>query len=263
MLRLAGLAGHASGPARLPPGLPAMPSLPSLPSLQSGDSFLGVLTPYRMDIVQGNVVTKEQVAQVKPGMTRNQVRDILGSPMLTDLFHADRWDYVFTIRRQGTAPQRRDVVAFFKGDKLERTGSQGPAERARVRGRSAAPLSSPGCQASRCWSSPTSRTKALPKPACGRTRADACRWARCAATRRWNRHERDLAPLRIAIAGASGRMGRMLVEAVLAAPDLQLAGALDVPAARRWARMPARLPAATPAWPSPATCAPAWPTPRC
>ncbi len=94
--------------------------LPKLPSLQSGESFLGLVTPYRMDIVQGNVVTQEQAAQVKPGMSRSQVRDLLGSPMLTDVFHADRWDYVFTIKRQGTTPQQRNVVAFFKDDQLER-----------------------------------------------------------------------------------------------------------------------------------------------
>lgn len=91
-----------------------------LPSVRDTDSFLGLITPYRMDIVQGNVVTREQADQVKPGMSRAQVRDILGSPMLTDLFHADRWDYAFTIRRQGTEPQRRSVVAHFNGDRLER-----------------------------------------------------------------------------------------------------------------------------------------------
>ena len=53
-------------------------------------------------------------------MTRSQVRDILGSPMLTDPFHGDRWDYVFTIRRKGVEAQRRSVVAYFKGDRLER-----------------------------------------------------------------------------------------------------------------------------------------------
>lgn len=104
--------------------------MPSLPSLQSGESFLGVITPYRMDIVQGNVVTQEQAARVQPGMTRAQVRDLLGSPMLTDPFHADRWDYIFTIKRQGTAPQRRDVVAHFKGDLLERLDAKDlPTER--------------------------------------------------------------------------------------------------------------------------------------
>jgi outer membrane protein assembly factor BamE len=88
-------------------------------SLQSSDSFLGVITPYRIDIVQGNVVTKEQAAQIKPGMTREQVRDILGSPMLTDIFHANRWDYVFTIKRPGTEPQRRSIIARFEGDTLK------------------------------------------------------------------------------------------------------------------------------------------------
>ncbi len=104
--------------------------LPALPSLQSGDSFLGLVTPYRMDIVQGNVVTQEQAARVQPGMSRAQVRDILGSPMLTDVFHSDRWDYIFTIQRQGTTPQRREVVALFSGDKLDRLDANDlPTER--------------------------------------------------------------------------------------------------------------------------------------
>ena len=111
---------HRSTPLLLLAALGGCSMLPRLPSLSSGDTFLGLVTPYRMDIVQGNVVTKEQVALVKPGMPRAQVRDILGSPMLTDVFHADRWDYVFTIRRQGTEPQRRAVVAYFKGDALDR-----------------------------------------------------------------------------------------------------------------------------------------------
>ncbi len=135
--------------------------LPSTPSLQ-GESFLGVITPYRMDIVQGNVVTREQAAIVKPGMTRAQVRDILGSPMLTDLFHADRWDYVFTIKRQGTTPQRRDVVAFFKGDQLERLeASDLPTEQEFVAMISRAPKSSrtPVLELS------AEQRQALPRPA--------------------------------------------------------------------------------------------------
>jgi outer membrane protein assembly factor BamE len=88
-------------------------------SLQSSDSFLGFITPYRVEIVQGNVVTQEQVAQIKPGMSRAQVRDVLGSPLLADPFHADRWDYVFTIRRQGAAPQERHVVVHFDGEQLK------------------------------------------------------------------------------------------------------------------------------------------------
>jgi len=87
-------------------------------SMQSSDTFLGVITPYRLEVVQGNVITREQAAAVKPGMTRVQVRDILGSPLLTDVFHSDRWDYIFTIRRQGAQPQRRSLVARFNGDLL-------------------------------------------------------------------------------------------------------------------------------------------------
>jgi outer membrane protein assembly factor BamE len=84
------------------------------------DKLLGVITPYRIDIMQGNVVTQELAALVKPGMSREQVRDLLGSPLLTSAFHADRWDYVFTLRRQGVEPQRRSVVAWFKDGKLEK-----------------------------------------------------------------------------------------------------------------------------------------------
>ena len=100
-------------------------------SLQSSDNFLGVVTPYKVEVVQGNVVTKEQAALIKPGMSRTQVRDILGSPLLTDAFHADRWDYVFTIRRQGAEPQLRRIVVRFDGEKLKSmdTASDLPGER--------------------------------------------------------------------------------------------------------------------------------------
>lgn len=100
-------------------------------SLQSSDNFLGVVTPYRIEVVQGNVVTKEQAEAIKPGMSRTQVRDILGSPLLADAFHADRWDYVFTIRRQGAEPQLRRIVARFDGETLKSldTSSELPAER--------------------------------------------------------------------------------------------------------------------------------------
>ena len=99
-------------------------------ALQRSDGLLGVITPYRIDIVQGNVITREQAAAVKAGMSRAQVRDVLGSPLLTDPFHVDRWDYVFTIRRQGSKPQERHVVAYFQGEGLDRleTGAELPAE---------------------------------------------------------------------------------------------------------------------------------------
>ena len=99
-------------------------------SMATADKVLGVVTPYKVEVVQGNVVTREQAAQIKPGQSRAQVRDILGSPLLMDVFHADRWDYVFTIRRQGAAPQQRQVIVRFEGDVLKSIEApELPAER--------------------------------------------------------------------------------------------------------------------------------------
>jgi outer membrane protein assembly factor BamE len=85
-------------------------------ALQRTDSLVGFITPYRIDIVQGNAITKEQAAIIKPGLTRLQVRDVLGTPLVADPFHATRWDYIFTLRRPGTAVQRRSVIVTFDGD---------------------------------------------------------------------------------------------------------------------------------------------------
>jgi outer membrane protein assembly factor BamE len=78
------------------------------------------ITPYKVDIIQGNFVSKEQVEALKAGMTRDQVKDVLGTPLLASLFHADRWDYVFTLKRQGVESQSYKYTTFFKGDVLER-----------------------------------------------------------------------------------------------------------------------------------------------
>ena len=78
------------------------------------------ITPYKVDVIQGNFISKEQVDFLKAGMTRAQVKDVLGTPLLTSLFHADRWDYVFTLKRQGVEPQSFKYTVFFKGDALER-----------------------------------------------------------------------------------------------------------------------------------------------
>ena len=99
--------------------------------LPAADRVFGPITPYRIEIVQGNVITKEQVAAIKPGMNRAQVRDILGSPLLADPFHVDRWDYVFTMRRPGAPLQSRAVVVLFENDVMKSvdTGGDLPGER--------------------------------------------------------------------------------------------------------------------------------------
>ena len=82
--------------------------------------------PYVPEVVQGNFVSKEQRQALRPGMVRAQVRDILGTPLVASLFHADRWDYAFSIRRQGVPPQQfrltvhfsNDVLSLIEGDEL-------------------------------------------------------------------------------------------------------------------------------------------------
>ena len=111
--------------------LGALSGCQSVRTMPTADSLLAAITPYKVEVVQGNVITQEQAALVKPGMNRAQVRDILGSSLVTDIFHADRWDYVFTIRRQGTESQPRHVVVLFTGDvcKSIDTGGELPTER--------------------------------------------------------------------------------------------------------------------------------------
>lgn len=76
------------------------------------------LTPYKVDVIQGNFVSREQVAQLRPGLTRDQVKGLLGTPLLASLFHADRWDYVFTLQRQGVEKQSYKYTVYFNGDQL-------------------------------------------------------------------------------------------------------------------------------------------------
>lgn len=103
-------------------------------NLVSKESLTTVFRPYSVEVVQGNVLTKELISRVQIGMPRAQVRDLLGSPLLTDVFHGDRWDYVFTIRRRGTEPQLRRVVVMFDGERLVSvdTGGELPSEEAFV-----------------------------------------------------------------------------------------------------------------------------------
>ncbi|MBA3904306.1 MAG: outer membrane protein assembly factor BamE [Rhodocyclaceae bacterium] len=77
-------------------------------------------SPYRIDIRQGNFVTQEMVAQLKPGMTRDQVRFVLGTPLVTDVFHAERWDYVYRFQPGRGEVQQRRFTVYFEDGKLVR-----------------------------------------------------------------------------------------------------------------------------------------------
>jgi outer membrane protein assembly factor BamE len=80
-------------------------------------NFLG---PYRPDVHQGNIITQEMVDQLRLGMTREQVRFMLGTPMLTSEFHKERWDYPYYLNPRTGPVQTRRLTVYFKDNKLER-----------------------------------------------------------------------------------------------------------------------------------------------
>ncbi len=95
--------------------------------------FMWFFSPYRPDIQQGNFVSEEMLAQLKVGMTREQVRFVLGTSLLTDIFHADRWDYPFRLARgSGETTSSRVVVFFDKEGKVARFEGGNLADRERI-----------------------------------------------------------------------------------------------------------------------------------
>jgi outer membrane protein assembly factor BamE len=99
-------------------------------------SGCGWLAPYRIDIQQGNYLSQEMVAQLKRGMTKDQVRFVLGTPLVTDIFHAERWDYVYQFDRPGQPLVQRRLAVFFDDGKLDRLeGDIAPAAQSKAEAR--------------------------------------------------------------------------------------------------------------------------------
>ncbi len=96
-------------------------------------------TAYSPPLQQGNVIEQESLSKLKLGMTRSQVRFLLGTPLVVDVFRNDRWDYVYFLRRQGQAPQQRRVTVFFDGEQLARIDGDVVAGSGTVRPGPAAP----------------------------------------------------------------------------------------------------------------------------
>jgi outer membrane protein assembly factor BamE len=92
-------------------GLPRPADLPTLGDMP----FV-----HKIDIQQGNVVTQEMIAQLAYGMDKKKVNFIMGSPVIQDTFHSDRWDYLYTISRDGGKTRRRRVTLFFEDNLLAR-----------------------------------------------------------------------------------------------------------------------------------------------
>jgi outer membrane protein assembly factor BamE len=89
-----------------------------------------IVNEYKIDVQQGNVLTQDMVSQLRPGLTRDQVRFILGTPVLMDMFHTSRWDYVYRLQTGGGTVEMRKFAVFFDADgKLSRvSGDVAPAQ---------------------------------------------------------------------------------------------------------------------------------------
>ncbi len=92
----------------------------ALAACKQNPELPAMISPYKIDIQQGNVVTQEMVDKLKAGQTRSQVRFVLGSPLVVDMFRDDRWDYIYLLQRQGKPDERRRLTVLFDGDKLLR-----------------------------------------------------------------------------------------------------------------------------------------------
>jgi outer membrane protein assembly factor BamE len=105
--------------------LKALRLLPLVLLMSACSSVNLSLSPYRIDVQQGNALEQESVDKLKVGLTRSQVRFLLGTPLLVDPFHTNRWDYVFNYRKAGKLTEQRRLALFFDGDVLARIEAEG------------------------------------------------------------------------------------------------------------------------------------------
>jgi len=96
-------------------------------SLLAGCSSVQKIGPHRIDVQQGNALDPENVARLKPGLSRSQVRFLLGTPLVVDPFRNDRWDYVYVFYEAGTLIEQKRITLFFDGDTLARIEGDVPA----------------------------------------------------------------------------------------------------------------------------------------
>lgn len=156
----------------LPVALAALATATLLPGCESisrgwtaaADWTPTFVQPYRPDVHQGNVITQEMVEQLRTGMTRDQVRFMLGTPLLVSSFHADRWDYVYYLNRRSGEVQNRKLTLFFKDGRLDRyTSDAMPAETAAdqlILGREASKIDKPAPRQETSPTAPDASTQA-------------------------------------------------------------------------------------------------------
>lgn len=89
-------------------------------------SALASCSSYKMDIRQGNYVTADMRSKLKLGLSKQQVKYVLGTPMINDVFHADRWDYVYLLEHAGKLTEQQRLTLYFKGENLARIEDTAP-----------------------------------------------------------------------------------------------------------------------------------------
>lgn len=103
----------------------ALRLIPLVLSLAACTSVNVPLSPHRIDVQQGNALDQEAVDKLKTGMTRSQVRFLLGTPLLVDPFRSNRWDYVYNYRASGKLTEKKRLTLMFEGDVLVRIEGEG------------------------------------------------------------------------------------------------------------------------------------------
>lgn len=83
------------------------------------------LTPYKLPIQQGNIIAAESLTKLKSGMTKNQVVQVLGTSLVNDVFHANRWDYMHYLSKRGTMSEKNHIALVFEDEKLARLVGEG------------------------------------------------------------------------------------------------------------------------------------------
>lgn len=86
------------------------------------------LLPHKVEIRQGNLISPEMLARVKVGMTQMQVKAALGTPLVNDPFHANRWDYIYRFEQEGKLIEEKRMTLYFENNTLQRIDNAAPAK---------------------------------------------------------------------------------------------------------------------------------------
>ncbi len=142
-------------PIMTPTGMQTSPPLTGI------NRVINIFKPYKINIQQGNFISKEMIAQLKEGMTPDQIRFVLGTPLLADVFHADRWDYTFRVQRNTGEITTSQVTVYFKDGKMERfTGNELPTEQDFIAQLAGAP---PAAKTKKAQTSTEAKPEAVPE----------------------------------------------------------------------------------------------------